>query len=128
MNKGQLILISLTLAFFCIILGVVIGRSTAHSHVRLDDVIASEVSTTDPIVDSQVTATVAPEGKININTADAHTLTMLPGIGEVLAQRIVDYRTQNGPFRSVDELKNVSGIGDGKLEAILELITTGGNT
>ena len=58
------------------------------------------------------------EIKININTATAKQLQLLPGIGEVIAQRIVDYRTESGPFKSVDDLLNVSGIGDAKLEQL----------
>ena len=61
--------------------------------------------------------------KVNINTADAEELTTLPGIGEVLAQRIVDYRRENGAFREPEELLNVSGIGEKTLEAIRECIT-----
>jgi competence protein ComEA len=61
--------------------------------------------------------------KININTASASELEALPGIGPVLAQRIVDYRTQKGGFKSIEELKEVSGIGDKKFEAIKDLIT-----
>ena len=62
-------------------------------------------------------------GRLNINTASAEDFALLPGIGEALAQRIVDYRTANGPFTEVSELCNVSGIGDKRLEAILEYIT-----
>ena len=52
---------------------------------------------------------------VNINTATARELEALPGIGEVIAQRIVDYRNTNGPFHSVDELINIKGIGEKKL-------------
>jgi len=68
----------------------------------------------------------APGGapaKINVNTADATALEALPGVGEVLAQRIIDYRTQNGPFTSVDQLEDVSGIGPSILEEIRDLVT-----
>ncbi|TWH27043.1 competence protein ComEA, partial [Isoptericola variabilis J7] len=50
-------------------------------------------------------------GLVDLNTADAATLETLPGIGPVLAERIVAWRTEHGPFASVDELGEVSGIG-----------------
>lgn len=62
-------------------------------------------------------------GLININTASAATLETLPGIGEVLAQRIVEYRQVHGPFQSVYALTNVKGIGEKRLAAIINLIT-----
>ena len=65
-------------------------------------------------------------GLVNINTADLAQLSSLPGIGQVLAQRIIDYRRENGNFRSPADLLNVSGIGEKKLEAIWDLVTIGG--
>lgn len=65
-------------------------------------------------------------GLIDINTADQATLMTLPGIGETLSKRIIDYRNANGPFGSVSELLNVSGIGEKRLSAILDYICAGG--
>lgn len=62
-------------------------------------------------------------GKININTASAEELDTLPGIGPALAQRIIDYRTANGHFRSIEDIKQVSGIGDRRYEQLKNLIT-----
>ena len=61
--------------------------------------------------------------KIDINRAEPWLLEALPGIGEVLAQRIVDYRSQNGPFRTIEDLLKVSGIGEGMLAKIKDYIT-----
>jgi competence protein ComEA len=62
-------------------------------------------------------------GLINVNTASTTELEELPGVGEVIAQAIVDHRTENGPFTSVDQLLDVSGIGDATLEDMRELVT-----
>jgi competence protein ComEA len=62
-------------------------------------------------------------GLVNVNTATATELEELPGIGEVIAQAVVDYRTENGPFASVDQLLDVSGIGDATLEDIRDLVS-----
>jgi len=66
-----------------------------------------------------------PGEQININTASARELTRLPGIGEVKAQAIVDYRAENGPFQSVEELTGVPGIGEGILNQLREYATVG---
>jgi len=65
----------------------------------------------------------ATHGRVNINTADFVTLQTLSGIGPVTAQRIIDYRTAHGPFRSKEEIKNVTGIGEKRYEAIVDDIS-----
>ncbi|GAB6180042.1 hypothetical protein JCM14036_13610 [Desulfotomaculum defluvii] len=62
-------------------------------------------------------------GLININFASLAELDSLPGIGPALAERIIEHREANGPFQTIDDLKNVSGIGDKKFEDLQELIT-----
>ena len=69
----------------------------------------------------------APTGKVNINTATAQQLTVLPGVGEKLAARIVDYRQKSGGFKTVSELMNVQGIGEKNLAKIQSYLTTGGD-
>ena len=64
-----------------------------------------------------------PPQKIDINRAEAWLLEALPGIGKVLAQRIVDYRSQNGPFRRVEDLLKVKDIGPATFERIKDYIT-----
>jgi competence protein ComEA len=62
-------------------------------------------------------------GLVSINTATLDQLETLPGIGPALGQRIIDYREQHGPFHSVDELLNVSGIGDKRLADLRSMVT-----
>ena len=65
------------------------------------------------------------DGKININVATQSELTDLPGIGSVLASRIVDHRRQHGNFERIEDIRNVSGIGEKRYEAIQDKITVG---
>ena len=70
-------------------------------------------------------AVMAADGKININAASVDELTQLQKIGPKTAERIVAYRQAHGPFKTIDDLKNVKGVGDKILELNKERITIG---
>jgi competence protein ComEA len=66
----------------------------------------------------------APAGKLNVNTATAQQFATLPGVGEKLATRIVDYRQKSGGFKSVNELMNVQGIGEKNFAKLQQYLTS----
>ena len=128
MKKPRLsILVAVTLLFAVFTLSFFLGRNGSHGSVELSVPAAMQTlppQTTCP--EPTTPETVAVTFPIDINRADAEQLTALPGIGEVLAGRIVAYREENGSFLSTQELQNVEGIGEKRLDAILDLITVGG--
>ena len=110
--------IGLTILFTGFTLGMLVGRN-----IRLDPVTihpaAYTSSSTETVREEPPTA---GEWRININTASVEILDYLPGVGPVLAQRIIDYREQNGPFEDIRELTAVPGIGESILDKISEYI------
>lgn len=72
---------------------------------------------------SQAVSPAKSNGLVNINTAGAAELDTLPGIGPALAERILQHRQANGPFQTIEEIKNVSGIGDKKYADLQHRIT-----
>jgi comEA protein len=72
--------------------------------------------------------TPSPANKVNINTADADALASLPHIGPTLAQRIIAYRQEHGPFKRIEDIREVKGIGDAIFAAIKDFITLGEST
>ncbi len=68
------------------------------------------------------------EGKVNINTGTESQLALLPGVGPKLAAEIIRYRTSNGIFKTLEDIKKVSGIGNKKLEHIRDFITLDGDS
>jgi competence protein ComEA len=67
----------------------------------------------------------APAGKVNINSASVQQLSALPGVGEKLAARIVEYRQKSGGFKSVQELMNVKGVGEKNFARLQPFLTAG---
>ena len=118
MKKGGVFLIILTIAFVGFVAGMLVGRNMSKSRTTIQ--VLSENS---PVEVTSSQPTVIAEEKININTASAKILDTLPGIGPVLAQRIVDYRTENGLFTHPSDISKVEGIGPEKLLALLDYIT-----
>ena len=66
---------------------------------------------------------IAVDGKINLNYADSDTLQIIPGIGPTKAQNIIDYREKTGKFKKIEEIMNVSGIGEKTFDSIKDYIT-----
>ena len=74
------------------------------------------------------TQSITPAGVVNINSADVAQLSLLPRVGAKAAQRIVDYRTEHGPFRKATDLMQVKGFGDKTFERLNPYITLDGKT
>ena len=132
LRKTELIIILITLLFISFTAGFFTGRGTAHSSITVETskdhsaapfVANSPQSSGQNSDDSENDAQDNFSDMVNINTADISRLTKLSGIGEVIAQRIIDYRTENGPFNSISDIMNVSGIGESVYEKIEKNIT-----
>ena len=76
-----------------------------------------------PAAGDDVDAAAASDGRVNLNTADAAALDTLPRIGPAMAARILAWREANGRFASVDDLRNIAGIGDATFEGLRDLVT-----
>ena len=121
MKKGGTIaLVVVTVAFFAFTLGLLLGRSFGTGQVSIDPALTQSRATE---ITSAATTQPAKPDKVNINTADAELLQTLPGVGEALAQRIINHRQTYGPFLSISELAEIKGIGEQTLQSIAALIT-----
>lgn len=124
-NKLLTVLPVLTALFAGLTLGLFLSRNPAGGSVKVS--VPAQAQSAAAAADTQPEPSAQEDAlPVDINSANVTELAQLPGIGEVLARRIVDYRTIHGRFTAVEQLTNVEGIGEGKLEAILEQITIGG--
>ena len=114
--RAQTLLLELTALFLCLLLGLYIRDRAA---LRRPFAVEAEIL----LPQEEILPDLTP---LDLNTATAEELTALPGIGEALAQRIVDYREAHGPFEAVEDIMNVSGIGEGKLAGMEGLIAVDG--
>ena len=116
MKKAYLFFAIAICSFAVILLSVFLLRNTLgspiYAGIHIHDVLAESPDTHAQMI----------EGKVNINTAERATLAQLPGIGETLAQSIINYREKHGPFRSIYELKEVEGIGEKQAQLIIQTL------
>lgn len=129
MRKARIsALVVITLVFAAFTLGFFLGRNQNSTELSVsvsDELLTSPAlppaAETEPSLETE-----AITFPISINKAEKEDFMALPGIGEVLAERILAYREENGSFDAPEELLNVEGIGKKRLEEILDLITIGG--
>lgn len=115
--------IAVTFAFLS---GLFFGRKISNPPVQVSAVISEGPVMVTGQPKSQETVLPEIHYPIDINTASLDEIMSLPGIGEVLAQRIIDYRSAFGPFSSPEDLMNISGISEKRYETIKEYIIVGG--
>ena len=120
MKKSDLAVFAILLVSFLALICQIIISSTPNIEVKVVNIESSSTFETSSLVatSSEVVSSNSQSGLININTADAVTLTKLSKIGEVRANAIVSYRTENGPFKKIEDIMDVPGIGEGIFEAI----------
>ncbi len=128
-KQTQSLLLILTCLFAAFTLGFFLGRNQASPPVSIQVPAAMQTRPQESPETSaaQEASTEAVTFPIDINLATQDEFMALPGIGEVLAGRILAYRDAHGSFTAPEELMYVEGIGEKKIEDILDLITIGGS-
>ena len=112
-TKSEIILLGLTAVFLCALAGLSLRD-------RQDRVPGVVIETEAEVSREEIAPDFPP---VDLNTATAEELDTLPGIGESLARRIIAYREANGPFGSIEEIMEVSGIGEAKFAELEDRVT-----
>lgn len=93
---------------------------------RYNEKLEKEIVQTEPgvgIIQEGINTTSKKDSKVNINTANKEKLATLPGIGEGTAEKIIEYRSKIGKFKTIDEIKKIPGIGESKFKSLKDKIT-----
>jgi len=130
MKRAELIVLIITLAFVCFTAGFFTGRGHTTAAISVSPVERETPSVSDisnaPSVSHGDKSEMADSELLDLNSATVDELSKLPGIGEVLAQRIVDYREEHGNFSAVSDIMNVNGIGEAKYLSAKDYLTVSG--
>jgi len=129
LSRAEVTAIVITLVLAALVGGYHLGSRDVraeHGHMTVETLQAN-AGDTDAAQDEAQANAQTSQGLVNINTASEAELCILPGIGEVRARNIVEYREKNGPFEKIEDITLVAGIGSGIFEDIIDLITVGGN-
>ena len=114
LKRSEICIIALTLLLLAAAVGIQTGKGNSEADFSVENLNAVQAYSDD-----------ADSGRININTATAQELETLKGIGPALAQRIIDYRSEHGDFRRIEDIRFVRGISTQVFEDIRDFITVG---
>ena len=125
LSKAEIAAIVITVFFVAAVAIAALRANDKSAAVTISTGLSQSAEQSEPTASDVQKPSASPELLVNINTAEAQELCLLPGIGETIADRIVDYRKTHGLFNNTDEIMNVSGIGAKTYEDLKGYITIG---